>query len=104
MVQRHSGFRSGHACSGDAIGVATAEVGDSPQRLFRSVGGRDQYRRDTMLAGGFDERHGIESGHVRDQHAVHSGLGRSEEHTSELQSLMRSAYAVFCLKKKKNTT
>src|SRR3546814_502762 len=29
------------------------------------------------------------------------GLGRSEEHTSELQSLMRISYAVFCLKKKK---
>src|SRR3546814_2811468 len=35
-----------------------------------------------------------------------SGLpagGRSEEHTSELQSLMRISYAVFCLKKKKHT-
>src|SRR3546814_2883476 len=31
-------------------------------------------------------------------------LGRSEEHTSELQSLMRISYAVFCLKKKKTTT
>src|SRR3546814_7287533 len=30
-------------------------------------------------------------------------LPRSEEHTSELQSLMRISYAVFCLKKKKNT-
>src|SRR3546814_4607245 len=30
--------------------------------------------------------------------------GRSEEHTSELQSLMRISYAVFCLKKTKNTT
>src|SRR3546814_1302088 len=30
-----------------------------------------------------------------------SGRGRSEEHTSELQSLMRISYAVFCLKKKK---
>src|SRR3546814_1532737 len=30
--------------------------------------------------------------------------GRSEEHTSELQSLMRISYAVFCLKKKKTTT
>src|SRR3546814_2098188 len=30
-----------------------------------------------------------------------SGLMRSEEHTSELQSLMRSSYAVFCLKKKR---
>src|SRR3546814_9866012 len=29
---------------------------------------------------------------------------RSEEHTSELQSLMRSSYAVFCLKKKKQKT
>src|SRR3546814_9173359 len=31
-------------------------------------------------------------------------IARSEEHTSELQSLMRISYAVFCLKKKKNTT
>src|SRR3546814_7198289 len=30
-------------------------------------------------------------------------VGRSEEHTSELQSLMRISYAVFCLKKKKKT-
>src|SRR3546814_1384153 len=29
---------------------------------------------------------------------------RSEEHTSELQSLMRTSYAVFCLKKKKQNT
>src|SRR3546814_5067981 len=35
------------------------------------------------------------SAHVRSD-------GRSEEHTSELQSLMRISYAVFCLKKKKN--
>src|SRR3546814_2180863 len=33
-----------------------------------------------------------------------TGAGRSEEHTSELQSLMRISYAVFCLKKKKKTT
>src|SRR3546814_8951062 len=32
------------------------------------------------------------------------GGQRSEEHTSELQSLMRISYAVFCLKKKKTTT
>src|SRR3546814_3490210 len=38
-------------------------------------------------------------------HGVHH-VERSEEHTSELQSLMRISYAVFCLKKKKqkNTT
>src|SRR3546814_5802789 len=33
---------------------------------------------------------------------VKPALGRSEEHTSELQSLMRISYAVFCLKKKTN--
>src|SRR3546814_7829816 len=35
---------------------------------------------------------------------VKEGIGRSEEHTSELQSLMRNSYAVFCLKKKKQKT
>src|SRR3546814_3404842 len=38
-------------------------------------------------------------------HALHYGSSvfeRSEEHTSELQSLMRISYAVFCLKKKNN--
>src|SRR3546814_5358769 len=32
--------------------------------------------------------------------ALMDAYGRSEEHTSELQSLMRTSYAVFCLKKK----
>src|SRR3546814_7117054 len=40
-------------------------------------------------------RHG---GHIVPRHAMRR---RSEEHTSELQSLMRISYAVFCLKKKK---
>src|SRR3546814_9465492 len=35
---------------------------------------------------------------------VSASYGRSEEHTSELQSLMRHSYAVLCLKKKNNTT
>src|SRR3546814_8651948 len=35
---------------------------------------------------------------------ANGGTGRSEEHTSELQSLMRISYAVFCLKKKKRQT
>src|SRR3546814_9428388 len=38
------------------------------------------------------------------EHLSSIGLVRSEEHTSELQSLMRISYAVFCLKKKINTT
>src|SRR3546814_3120371 len=40
--------------------------------------------------------------HRRDHRAVAPGMARSEEHTSELQSLMRISYAVFCLKKKNN--
>src|SRR3546814_9267525 len=42
---------------------------------------------------------------AREQRHPRLGLraGRSEEHTSELQSLMRISYAVFCLKKKQPT-
>src|SRR3546814_3810809 len=36
-------------------------------------------------------------------HTACVARGRSDEHTSELQSLMRISYAVFCLKKKKHT-
>src|SRR3546814_3387420 len=36
-------------------------------------------------------------------HSITALVARSEEHTSELQSLMRSSYAVFCLKKKTPT-
>src|SRR3546814_4660881 len=43
------------------------------------------------FAGGFGGHHGL---------GMLIALGRSEEHTSELQSLMRISYAVFCLKKK----
>src|SRR3546814_3705392 len=35
---------------------------------------------------------------------MRDGAKRSEEHTSELQSLMRISYAVFCLKKKRQNT
>src|SRR3546814_5396391 len=38
---------------------------------------------------------------VRERGLDHGARARSEEHTSELQSLMRTSYAVFCLKKKK---
>src|SRR3546814_2169445 len=49
-------------------------------------------------------RHGENRQRLSNRHA-HTALGlaavgRSEEHTSELQSLMRISYAVFCLKKK----
>src|SRR3546814_4374994 len=42
--------------------------------------------------------------YVRSTRRRHGKPRRSEEHTSELQSLMRISYAVFCLKKKKNQT
>src|SRR3546814_9738599 len=42
----------------------------------------------------------IETGH--DIEIMNPSLVRSEEHTSELQSLMRISYAVFCLNKKRN--
>src|SRR3546814_5772080 len=47
----------------------------------------------------------IAAGQVNDvrlyRDLLSSGIQRSEEHTSELQSLMRNSYAVFCLKQKK---
>src|SRR3546814_10776724 len=46
------------------------------------------------------EDHGV--GPVGFRGVTPGGVFRSEEHTSELQSLMRISYAVFCLKKKKN--
>src|SRR3546814_8379283 len=39
---------------------------------------------------------------IEQQQHLHLVVARSEEHTSELQSLMRISYAVFCLKKKKS--
>src|SRR3546814_4981515 len=52
----------------------------------------------TDLAGG--EKMLETGGIIAANDAMHTPL-RSEEHTSELQSLMRISYAVFCLKKKK---
>src|SRR3546814_8945044 len=68
------GGRRGH--SGGGIGRLAAR------------GGRQQEE-----GGGRDEREQL--------HRGANSIGRSEEHTSELQSLMRISYAVFCLKKKK---
>src|SRR3546814_6833676 len=53
----------------------------------------------TDAAGDKPLRHRLERGEQRREGAL-----RSEEHTSELQSLMRISYAVFCLKKKKKMT
>src|SRR3546814_2612911 len=49
-------------------------------------------------------RHRLQPGErdFRQGRGGQTGGKRSEEHTSELQSLMRNSYAVFCLKKKRN--
>src|SRR3546814_7771146 len=47
------------------------------------------------------DRSGIQTGHRNAAVGHHCCYPRSEEHTSELQSLMHISYAVFCLKKKK---
>src|SRR3546814_2423810 len=63
---------------------------DDRPGLSRHLGGRKQIGALTRL------RHD-------DKRLPRHVLHRSEEHTSELQSLMRISYAVFCLKKKKKT-
>src|SRR3546814_6556502 len=51
-----------------------------------------------------DRRRRCRPGRRRPAYRHEIRLNRSEEHTSELQSLMRISYAVFCLKKKIRTT
>src|SRR3546814_2943818 len=85
--------------SGRCIERAIADIVDEPD-LGRETPGHEAGARRRA-----DRRGIVELGH---QHALARQLVevgrlnlRSEEHTSELQSLMRISYAVFCLKKKK---
>src|SRR3546814_17478628 len=66
--------------------------------LFRSEGHRAVHY--------FSSRNGrvIDWSFMVDGKSIEVPVKRSEEHTSELQSLMRISYAVFCLKKKITTT
>src|SRR3546814_4371423 len=87
---------------------------DLPQRDHHADRGEaraDHRRRPAELRDAIEApRHRIDEAcdlpqHEHPRDAVHAGsrahrLPRSEEHTSELQSLMRISYAVFCLKKK----
>src|SRR3546814_8304006 len=89
-------FRSdGVACArrpaGDRVGV---ETGDFDRRNRRRAAAECKRRCERQ---GDGER-------TRHPRIMRQQLWlRSEEHTSELQSLMRISYAVFCLKKKKHT-
>src|SRR3546814_7304909 len=88
-------FRSGIGAAG-AGGVGRSAAGD---RAVRGAG-----QRQVDAGGGIAAKAGKRRGSRRcpfHRRSV-SDAGRSEEHTSELQSLMRISYAVFCLKKKKN--
>src|SRR3546814_7969063 len=70
--------------------------------LAQIVGGIEAFRRrhhqHQLASAGLGQRHHVSTDMLQ-QLRLH--LLRSEEHTSELQSLMRISYAVFCLKKKK---
>src|SRR3546814_2519056 len=89
-------------------GVAAAALPADPDRAHRLVVAAtaragDAGYRDRDGGAGVDQRagHHFHHGLAADRAVDLQGL-RSEEHTSELQSLMRISYAVFCLKKKRN--
>src|SRR3546814_1616386 len=98
---------SGKITSLDGSSQGLAKLGAGTLRLS----GANDYRGNTLLLqGGLDVAHsralgqGYNTLHVNTGTRLRYAPGisvRSEEHTSELQSLMRKSYAVFCLKKKK---
>src|SRR3546814_4732478 len=102
---------SSDVCSSD-LEIAPGRPERAVQRLFVErifpFGDDDGGQR---IAGEIGERAALaheavdaeDQGQAGDGHRRHDRKGRSEEHTSELQSLMRISYAVFCLKKKKTT-
>src|SRR3546814_3214931 len=90
----------------DLIAVAAFEQPDVDALLrdrIEEIGEHDagdarraEHRHDPHRQAGDEDEH--EPGRGEDDRLAEVGL-RSEEHTSELQSLMRISYAVFCLKK-----
>src|SRR3546814_8671181 len=78
----------------DLVGAVQAVIGRTRDRLDDA---------DFQLARHDGGRHQPAAGDGDDTPVVAPVAFRSEEHTSELQSLMRISYAVFCLKKKKKT-
>src|SRR3546814_10785030 len=100
---------SSDVCSSDLPPVDAVEIVEQQLGPVR-VAMQDQ-RREVEAGEGAEGRGGArnEIGLAdRADDAAQCGVGRfhirSEEHTSELQSLMRISYAVFCLKKKKHQT
>src|SRR3546814_6812992 len=66
--------------------------------LFRSSRQRIDVEQQSLLRAEHGEQR--QARRIEDLHRMAQAMHRSEEHTSELQSLMRISYAVFCLKKK----
>src|SRR3546814_2260301 len=82
----------------DGWAIENRVYAEDPYRGFLPSTGRlVRYR--TPIPAWEGEKRGVDG--VRVDAGVEEGGERSEEHTSELQSLMRLSYAVFCLKKKK---
>src|SRR3546814_9701774 len=83
-------FRSAAERRVQPVGKAAEPRFEAVQALREAIVGDDRGNRRKQADRGREQRLGDPR--------------RSEEHTSELQSLMRISYAVFCLKKKKKTT
>src|SRR3546814_6278573 len=79
--------------------LARIVAGGYPRRMSQVTAHKDAERADNV---GFWVGVGAMTLIGGALYVAHRVLMRSEEHTSELQSLMRISYAVFCLKKKKN--
>src|SRR3546814_5713941 len=87
------------APSAPAAGPAAALAAGAPGRRA----GRGQFVSSRLLERQRKSFDGLVDSGVYDRDFDHAPAAkRSEEHTSELQSLMRISYAVFCLKKKNN--
>src|SRR3546814_5021639 len=82
-----------------AVGRARHRPGQA--RLHGAGGDTADAGADAATQGGVRSRRHPQPGQAAAAVSTRDGLARSEEHTSELQSLMRISYAVFCLKKKK---
>src|SRR3546814_10060143 len=100
-------YWSSYVCSSDHGLRRRRLVGGRAQPLWRACARRRLCEVGTRSAG--DGIHAAHHARAVDGHLVEPGescglQGRSEEHTSELQSLMRISSAVFCLKKKKSKT
>src|SRR3546814_8048856 len=91
-VQPYPALDRGDGCRRDFDRDRTLTDGIARRLRPLSLSGRDR-------AGGIRHPRAARAGRGGDGRADAARTTRSEEHTSELQSLMRNSYAVFCLKK-----